>query len=112
MKPDRKCWIFLKGAAPVQVPEFARFKATIQGETHVFAVTQDPAGIGQCLTHVRSGMRVRALGVGAAFLSTYSKLRPTSYRERGRLSLDHLIAEKGEALVRSVIAAAPDLKHP
>ncbi|HEU4376246.1 MAG TPA: hypothetical protein VFS02_22325 [Telluria sp.] len=108
---ERTCWVFLKDAAPIQVREFARFKATLQGETHLFAVTAEVTGVGQALTHVRSGMRVRSLGVGAAFMSTYSKLRPTSYRERGRLSLEHLIAEKGEALVRSVIASAPDLKR-
>jgi len=106
----KTCLVRIKGGKPARVKQFARFKRTIQGDEHVFAVTAQPDGIGQCLTHVRSGMRVCALGVGASYLPAYAGLKSASYRARGEMSLDNLIADRGEAVVRSVLASAPDLQ--
>jgi hypothetical protein len=105
----KTCLVHIKGGKPARVKQFARFKRTIQGDEHLFAVTEQPDGIGQCLTHVKSGRRVCALGVGASYLPAYAGLKSASYRARGEMSLDALIAEKGEAVVRSVLASAPDL---
>jgi hypothetical protein len=94
---------------PRSVTCFARFTRALQGEVYEFAVTREASGVGQCLTHVGSGRKVCALGVPAAFLPAYAKLKTASYRARGELSLDALIAKHGEARIRSVIASVPDL---
>lgn len=104
-----KVRIFCTNTPPKLVTCFARFTREIQGEAYEFAVTPEMHGTGQCLTHVTSGRKVCALGVPAAFLPAYAKLKTAAYRARGELSLDALIAKHGEARVRSVIASAPDL---
>lgn len=96
-------------SAPREVEVFITFREVIDGKRFDFAVTQELNGIGQCVTEVRSGRKVCALGVGAAYLPAYAKLRGTSYATRGLMSLRALIDKHGAKRVREVMEAAPKL---
>lgn len=106
----KTCLIQREGCAPARMPMLASFTRDIQGEVHAFAVTPNTQGAGHVLTHVASGMKVCALGVGATYLPGYAKLKAADYKAKGEMALDELIARVGVAKVRTVLAAAPELQ--
>lgn len=111
MAKERKTFdVYLKDGATHQSRLYAGFYFVVQGERHRFVVVDNAHGIGQNVTHAASGMKVCALGVGANYLRGYAKLNETAYVERAKMSLQELIDRVGEAKVRTVLAAAPDLK--
>lgn len=84
----------------------ARFKREIDGRVFAFAVTDVLDGFGQNLTHVKSGLILRPLGVSAAYLPAYSKLKADAYKARGEMALDDLLARAGAHQVAAKLAAA------
>ena len=91
---------------------YGTFTAAVGGKQRQFAVTDELNMIGQCLTDVRSRLRVRPLGVGANYLNKLTKLQAESYIARGRLALQSLIGEVGEAKVAKVLDDAPEAVLP
>ena len=95
-----------------RVRSYGNFTAQIGGEAHEFAVTDELNAVGQCLTHVRSRLRVKPLGVGAAYLPGMRKLGWAQHIERGRLALQALIDLRGAEHILKVLNEAPATQIP
>lgn len=103
--PVRSVAIAMRNGNKSRAQCFGAFRETIDGQAFDLLVTADVNnGTGKCVTHKKSGKRVCAVGVGAAYLSSFQGARDDV--ARARVALQALIDKVGAPRVRSVIAAA------